>query len=273
MTDKTRTNKASTVLVFAGLDPTGGAGLQADIETLSSLQVHALPIATCLTVQDTHNVLQVQTIDTAIIQQQIETLLEDIPPNAIKLGLLPNVDITNLISDTIKAQPNIPVIFDPLLRAGGGAELTTNNTGTDKIIDTMREKIIPYSTVITPNSLEARLLTGKQALPDCARALLELGCQHVLITGEHENNPDEINNTFYSQTEKQHTFTFKRLIHQYHGSGCTLASAISAFLVKNNSAKDAVAQAQTYTDATLRKAVKLGQGQYHPNRIENRTDE
>ncbi len=276
-----KSNKAITVLVFAGLDPTGGAGIQADIETLSSLQIHALPIVTCLTVQDTHNVRQIQTIAPPIIQQQINVLLNDIQPSAIKLGLLSSIEIINIVSDTIKntlkIHPDLPVIFDPILRAGGGAELTSDNTNIEQLITAMREKIIPYSALITPNSLEARLLTGQQTLADCADALLELGCKHVLITGEHENNSDKITNTLYSKRtsgkNKQHACHWKRLPHHYHGSGCTLASALAAHLAKGISIQEAAEKAQTYTDFTLRHAIKLGQGQYHPNRTQNQNNE
>ncbi|VAW93726.1 Hydroxymethylpyrimidine phosphate kinase ThiD [hydrothermal vent metagenome] len=274
----TRSPKATSVLVFAGLDPTGSAGIQADIETLSHLQIHALPIVTCLTVQDTHNVSHVQTVDTLVVQQQIDTLLKDIQPSAIKLGLLSSIEMINIVSDILKGclqnHPNLAIIFDPILRAGGGAELASNNTDIEQLISAMREKIIPHSTVITPNSLEARLLTGQQTLADCADALLELGCKHVLISGEHENNPDEIINTLYSEgNPEQQVLCWKRLPHQYHGSGCTLASALAAYLAKNDSIQDAVKKAQTYTNTVLRHAVKLGQGQYHPNRIEEYSSE
>jgi len=260
-------NKATSILIFAGLDPTGGAGIQADIETLSSLQVHALPIVTCLTVQDTHNVSRIETIDIAIMEQQLEVLLSDIQPDAIKLGLLSSVEIVHLVAKTIKnIQADIPIIFDPILRAGGGAELISGNNNIEQIISAMQEKIIPLSTVITPNSLEARLLTSQQDLKNCAETLLKIGCKHVFITGEHENNPDEIINTLYSKN-KPHEFKWQRLAHQYHGSGCTLASALTAFLVQGNSVEEAIVKSQKYTDTALRQAVKLGQGQYHPNRL------
>ena len=262
-------NHTATVLVFAGLDPTGAAGIQADIETLASLQVHALPIVTCLTVQDTHNVSQIQTVDSQFIAQQLETLLNDIPINAIKLGLLADTKIIDVISQQLKKirqhQPGIPIIMDPILRAGGGANLTTENNTLKQIIRALREKIIPYCSMLTPNSLEAALLTGQQNLTDCAKNLLELGCEHVFITGEHENNPDTISNTLYSSSEQQH-FDWQRQPHQYHGSGCTLASAISAYLAKKETTINAVQKAQAYTDTVLRKAIKLGQGQYHPDR-------
>ena len=255
-----------TVLVFAGLDPTGGAGIQADIETLACLKVHALPIVTCLTVQDTKNAKLIESVNAQLIQRQLEALLKDIPVKTIKLGLLSSIEIIKLVSNTLKAQPSITVIFDPVLRAGGGARLTDAKTDLDSIIKAMREQIIPYTTIITPNSLEARLLTGEQNLDDCAKALLALGCKNVFITGEHENDPNQITNVLYTP-QKQLSSNWSRLPHQYHGSGCTLASAISAFLAKGSSIEDAVQQAQNFTDTALQQALKLGQHQYHPNRL------
>jgi len=255
-----------TVLVFAGLDPTGGAGIQADIETLASLKVHALPIVTCLTVQNSENVKQVQNVDVQLLQQQVDVLVKDIAVHAIKVGLLFNSENINLVSNTLKALSSIPVIFDPILKAGGGANLTDDSTDIDNIIKQMREQIIPYTTIITPNSSEARLLTGEQDLDDCAKALITLGCENVLITGEHEKDPDKIKNVLYTN-QNSLCFDWPRLPHQYHGSGCTLASAISAYLVNGESVTNAVQQAQSFTNSALQNAVKLGQHQYHPNRF------
>jgi len=255
-----------TVLVFAGLDPTGGAGIQADIETLVRLKVHALPIITCLTVQDSQNVKRVQTVDAQLLHQQVDVLVNDIAVNAVKVGLLFNSENINLVSNTLKTLPSIPVIFDPVLKAGGGANLTDASTEIDNIIKQMREQIIPYTTIITPNSLEARLLTGEQDLDDCAKALITLGCENVLITGEHEKDPDKIKNVLYTN-QNSLCFDWPRLPHQYHGSGCTLASAISAYLVNGESVINAVQQAQSFTNSALQNAVKLGQHQYHPNRF------
>ncbi len=266
---KSHSSSPTKVLVFAGLDPSGGAGISADIETLSNLKVHALPLITCLTVQDSHNVKQLNSVEPQLLKNQIETLQKDISFQAIKLGLLSSIEIINLVSDTLKAQPEIPVVFDPILRAGGGAELAKSNI--DSIVNAMCEKIIPFSTIITPNSLEARLLSGKQDLTDCAKVLIEAGCKNVLITGEHENNPQEITNSLYTLDNSgklNRTDThWPRLPHQYHGSGCTLASAISGYIVKGFCIEDAVQQAQHFTNAALQHAQLLGTGQYHPNRF------
>jgi len=267
--EQTASSSHDTVLVFAGLDPTGGAGIQADIETLASLGIHTLPIVTCLTVQDTQNVKLVQSVNVELLQNQIQSLLNDIHINSIKLGLLSNNEIISLVSETLKSNPSIPVVFDPILKAGGGANLNSADD-INSIIKLMREKIIPYSTIITPNSLEARLLTGEKNLDDCANALLALGCKNVFITGEHENNPALITNILYSPENKL-SFNWPRQPHQYHGSGCTLASAICAFIVKGSSIEEAVQLAQDFTDTALQHAIKLGQHQYHPNRLVNNT--
>lgn len=259
-----------SVLVFAGLDPTGGAGISADIETLSYLKVHPLPIVTCLTVQDTINVKRLEPVDAHLLQQQLDTLKDDIGFNVIKLGLLSSLEIIDLVYQTIKTQIKIPVVFDPILRAGGGANLMNNKA--DSIIKAMREKIIPYCSIITPNSLEARLLTNKENLDDCAKVLFDLGCENSLITGEHEHDPQQITNILYTADEIKNNISsthyhWPRLPNQYHGSGCTLASAISGYLAKGCSIKDAVQQAQDFTNSTLQNAIPLGQGQYHPNRF------
>ena len=259
---------ANTILVFAGLDPSGGAGISADIETLSNLNTHALPIVTCLTVQDTENVKRIEPVDKKLLQQQVETITQDITFQAIKIGLLSNADIIKLVAQTLLIFPNVPVIFDPILRAGGGARLT--NGDSNNILKLMREKIIPLTTLITPNSVEARMLTGKKNLNDCAEELIQLGCENVLVTGEHENDPVTVCNTLYSADDRGQLnsifYRYPRLPHKYHGSGCTLASASSVYISQNMPIAEAVQRAQDFTYNTLVHAKQLGKAQFHPDR-------
>lgn len=266
---KSHSSLQPRVLVFAGLDPTGGAGISADIETMANLKVHALPLITCLTVQNTHNVKQLNSIEPQLLKNQLATLQQDISFQAIKLGLLSSLKIIDLIAQTLQTHSDIPIVFDPILRAGGGAELTEDTI--DSIIKAMLKNIIPFTTIITPNSVEARLLTGKKKLSDCATSLLQLGCKNVLITGEHEDTPSKITNIWYTLDAADKLicseYHWPRLPHQYHGSGCTLASAISAYIVKGFTLKEAIQQAQHFTDAALQQAEALGKGQYHPNRL------
>ncbi len=261
------TDTQHNVLVFSGLDPSGGAGIQADIETLAKLQVHALPIITCLTVQDTRNVYRIQSCDAALLKQQVKTLTADIQASAIKIGLLSNEKIIKQVAETVKAMPTLPVVLDPILKAGGGANLAAN-TSTEKIISALREDLIPHTTVLTPNTEEARFLTGKNNIDDCASELLKLGCEYVLITGEHEKDPDNICNVLYSK-ESQHSFNYARLPGQFHGSGCTLASAVSAYILKYNNVFDALKAAQDFTHTSLLHAEKPGKGQRLPYRLCN----
>jgi len=259
---------ANTILVFAGLDPSGGAGISADIETLSNLNTHTLPIVTCLTVQDTKNVKRVEPVEKNLLQQQVETLTQDIAFQAIKIGLLSNADIIELVAQTLTIFPDIPVIFDPILRAGGGTRVTHGDA--NNIVKLMREKIIPHTTLITPNSLEARMLVDKKNLNDCAEELIQLGCKNVLITGEHENDPITVSNTLYSVDDRgllnSIFYRYPRLPHKYHGSGCTLASASSVYLSQNMPIAKAAQCAQDFTYNTLIHAKQLGKTQFHPDR-------
>lgn len=249
------------ILVFAGLDPTGGAGIQADIEAVASQHAHALPLVTCQTVQDTHNVDSIVATDTRLLARQLSCLEQDIPFHAIKLGLLASTDTLKFIAQLVAEYASLPVVLDPILRAGGGSAL-----GNSAYIQVLKETLIPLATLITPNSNEARQLTGKTNLDDCAEVLLKMGCRHVLITGTHEKHTQVIHR-YYSHHHPATTFSYTRLPHTYHGSGCTLASACAALLAQDIPVLEALQQAQDYTYACLQHAFKIGQGQYHPNRF------
>jgi hydroxymethylpyrimidine/phosphomethylpyrimidine kinase len=256
------------VLTFAAIDPSGGAGLQADILTLTSIGCHALPIVTALTVQDTMGVEAVQAIDADWVSDQARYILEDIPVAAFKLGLLGSVEIIAAVAEIISDYPEIPVVFDPVLASGRGDELSTEN-----MLAAMRDSIIPRSTILTPNSMEARRFAIDEDderddpnLKECAQRLLGWGCDYVLITGTHINTP-QVTNTLYSQNGVVRSDTWERLPGSYHGSGCTLASAIAASLASGLSMSEAVKEAQQYTWHTLNRAYRPGMGQYIPDRL------
>ena len=143
-----------TCMVFAGHDPVGGAGIQADIETLSSMGVHATSIVTALTVQDTTNVYEVAATETGLLIHQSRTLLDDIRPAAIKIGLIPDVATAEAVHTLLTDLPGIPVVLDPVYRAGGGHSLHTRQTR-----DALRSLLFPLATVITPNIQEAQAYT------------------------------------------------------------------------------------------------------------------
>lgn len=250
------------VLVFAGLDPTGGAGLSADIEAIVSQGCHAAPIATVLTVQNTRNVLGVRTLDPLWIIEQARALMEDMPIAAVKIGMLGSVGMVEAIHTLLRDLPHIPVVLDPVLRAGGGADMAD-----DELIDAMRSLLVPQTTILTPNSLEARrLAVGADNLHACALSLLEQGAEYVLITGTHEPT-DEVENLLFGGHRLLETYSWPRLAESYHGSGCTLASAIAGLMAQGNEPLTAIEQAQDYTWQTLEQAYRLGRGQMMPNRL------
>src|SRR5215468_2663523 len=219
------------VLTFAASDPSGGAGLQADILTLSSMGCHPLSVLTAISVQDTLGVEGLLALDSEWVADQARCLLEDMPVDAFKIGVLGSVENIAAIAEVISDYPDVPVILDPVLSSGRGDELAT-----EEMIATMRELLLPQTTILTPNSREARRLAQAEgedddelALTGAAEKLIGLGCEYVLITGTHENTPQVVN-TLYGAEGVVRTDSWERLPETYHGSGCTLAAAVAATL-------------------------------------------
>ncbi len=249
------------VLSISGHDPSGGAGIQADIETIISHQCHPASIITTLTEQDSRNVKKLIPQQAEHIINQAETLLSDFNIAAIKIGLIGHPDTAIAIKQVLRLCPGVPVVLDPVLAAGGGTELAGR-----QLIEIIIEHLLPFTTVLTPNSEEARQLTDCSELSDCGRMLQDKGAQHVLITGTHENS-EQVHNRLFMPDNLSETFTWERLPHSYHGSGCTLASAIAALLAQGLDVFTAVNEAQEYTWQALAAAYRPGQGQHHPDRL------
>jgi hydroxymethylpyrimidine/phosphomethylpyrimidine kinase len=256
------------VLCFAATDPSGGAGLQADIMTLSSMGCHPLSVVTAVTIQDSAGVEDLLALDPEWVADQARCVLEDMAVSAFKIGLLGSVEIIAAIAEVVSDYPDIPLVLDPVLASGRGDELVT-----DEMIAAMRELLIPQTTLITPNSVEARRLAldesndnDEPSLSDCAKRLLDMGCEYVLITGTHENTPQVIN-TLYTQDGILRNDSWERLPGSYHGSGCTLAAAVTATIANGLSISEAVRDAQEYTWHALKSAFRPGMGQYIPDRL------
>jgi hydroxymethylpyrimidine/phosphomethylpyrimidine kinase len=256
------------VLVFAASDPSGGAGLQADIMTLSSMGCHPLSVVTAVTIQDTTGVDDVSAIDAEWVADQARCVLEDMPVAAFKIGVLGSVETIAAIAEVVSDYPEIPLVLDPVLASGRGDELAS-----EEMVVALRELLVPQTTIITPNSLEARRLAIDDGndeddpdLAECARRLIAGGCEYVLVTGTHENTPQVVN-TLYGQDGVLRTDNWERLPGSYHGSGCTLASAIAATIANGLSIGDAVKDAQEYTWQTLKAAFRPGMGQQIPDRL------
>jgi len=250
------------VMVFSGNDPSGGAGIQADIEALISHGCHTTPVITTLTIQDTQDVIGYTPLDGGLITEQARTVLEDIPVSAFKLGLLTSTEAVEAIHAILADYPDIPVVTDPVLASGGGTLLTD-----DDVVDAVSELLLPQTTVLTPNSIEARLLAPEaDSLGACAMALLDKGAEFVLVTGTHENTPTVVN-SLYSNHRLMETFNWDRLEGEFHGSGCTLASSIAGLLAQGMEPFSAIHEAQEYTWQALSEGYRIGMGQQLPNRL------
>jgi len=256
------------VLVFAATDPSGGAGIQADILTLSSMGCHPLSVITAVTIQDTMGVEDVLPIDAEWVADQARCVLEDMPVAVFKVGLLGSIEAIAAIAEVVSDYPDIPLVLDPVLASGRGDELASED-----MISAMRELLIPQTTLITPNSLEARRLALDDSnenddpdLGECALRLLNLGCEYVLVTGAHENTAQVVN-TLYDQKGVVRTDSWQRLPGIFHGSGCTLASAIAATIANGLGVPEAVRDAQEFTWQTLKFAYRTGMGQLIPDRL------
>lgn len=256
------------VLSFAASDPTGGAGIQADILTLAGMGCHPLSVITAITVQDTAGVEDILVLDSEWIVDQARTVLQDMPVQAFKIGMLGSVEIIAAITEIISDYPDIPLILDPILASGRG-----DSFANDEIILAMREMLFSQATVITPNSIEARRIALDNEddaeildLKQCADHLLQWGCGYVLIKGTHENTPKVVN-TLYDANGVVRSDSWQRLPGSFHGSGCTLSSAIAASLAHGMSVAESVYEAQDYTWNALKAGFRPGMGQYIPDRF------
>jgi hydroxymethylpyrimidine/phosphomethylpyrimidine kinase len=255
-------------MVFAASDPSGGAGLQADIMTLSSMGCHPLSVLTALTVQDSAGVEDALAIDADWVADQARALLEDMSVSAFKIGMLGSIENIAAIAEIISDYPEIPLVLDPVLASGRGDELASED-----MIVALRELLLPQATLLTPNSLEARRLALDESdddddpgLDECARRLIGAGAEYVLITGTHEHSAQVVN-SLYGENGLIRADAWERLPGSYHGSGCTLASAIAANLANGLDIAEAVRDAQDYTWQSLANGFRPGMGQYLPDRF------
>ncbi len=240
-----------TVLVFAGLDPGGGAGLAADIAAIGALGGHALPVATALTVQDNNRVHEVHPVGAHLVVRQADALIDSFTIDAVKIGIPGSREnaaaIARLLRQLRAADPGLPVVLDPVLASGHGDAL-----GRGDAVAALGE-LLPLATVLVPNLPEARMLG---AVP----------CEHVLVTGGHGEG-DIVVNRWLRDGVEQRAWRMPRLPHTYHGSGCTLAAAIAARLALGDPVAQALEHAQDYCHQALAHAFWIGPGQRIPRRI------
>lgn len=267
------------VMTFSASDPTSGAGLQADLLTCASMGCHALTILSGITVQDTAGAESVEAVDPDLLEDQARLLLEDMQVDAFKIGLLGSVENIQVVAEILADYPDIPMVLDPVLASGRGDNLTDEDQRA-----ALCELLLPQTTILTPNSLEARQLalqiqTNQDALDaderqedeslslaQCADQIMQLGCEYVVITGTHEASIEVIN-SLYGPGGLIQQDRWQRLLASYHGSGCTLASAIAAMLACGMEMSKAVREAQEYTWQTLVHGFQPGMGQHIPDRL------
>jgi hydroxymethylpyrimidine/phosphomethylpyrimidine kinase len=257
------------VLTFAATDPSSGAGLQADILTFASIGCYPLSVVTAITVQDTLGVENVMVFDADWVNEQARTILEDVQVSAFKLGMLGSVENIAVIAEIMADYPDVPLLIDPILSSGRGDELAN-----DEMQSAMIDLLFPQATLITPNSLEARRYAfpddteevENTSLEESAQRLLAMGPEYVLITGTHERSPEVIN-TLYGEQGLVKAYNWERLPGSYHGSGCTLTSAIAACMAHGLTMEEAIQEGQEYTWQTLKGAFRPGMGQYVPDRM------
>jgi hydroxymethylpyrimidine/phosphomethylpyrimidine kinase len=265
MTDVQRPDRP-LVLCVGGHDPSGGAGILADAEAVQAARAFPLTVITALTEQDTCGLARLHPQPAEQIEAHCRRLMNDNPPSALKIGLIGGADIARMLArfiDTLAAaeQARFPVVLDTVLATGAGQSVADA-----ALLDAVREALIPRCTLVTPNLPEARALTGTDAPEDCAERLLAAGAPWVLITGTHDNT-EAVTNRLFGANGERHAWDWPRLPGEYHGSGCTLASAIAARLAHGMTLVSAVESAQAYTWTALERALRTGRCQLTPNRL------
>jgi len=251
-----------SVLTIAGFDGSGGAGIQADIKTASALGCFSTSVLTALPVQNTQGVRTIYPIPVEAVADQIEAILDDIFPDAIKIGMVHTPQLVETIVSTLGKYKKIPLVFDPVMVATSGHRLIEEDT-----IAAITEKLFPIADVITPNMDEAAILAKMkvETLEDlyaAGKEIKKLGCRSILLKGGHQET-STITSLFYDEHETFHSFeTVKFNTNNTHGSGCTLSSAIASYLAQGKTLYDAVSLGQDYVYQAIDngKDVQTGHG-------------
>lgn len=250
-----------TVLCIGGHDPSGGAGILADAEAVRASGAFALTVVTALTDQDTGGLRGIYPQPPEQVEAQCRAMMEDGQPRAIKIGLVGSSRIVRVLGSLLDGRPNLPLVLDPVLASNAGQEMVDA-----ALLNQLRNHLVRRATLVTPNLPEACTLADSEDPARCARRLLEIGARWVLVTGTHSATPNVVNR-LYAADGAERSWSWPRLPGEYHGSGCTLASAIAARLALGSPMLEAVASAQEYTWTTLDRALRTGRGQLTPNRL------
>lgn len=259
-----------SVLIIAGSDSSGGAGIQADIKTVTVLGGYAATAITALTAQNTNGVQAVHAVPVKFIAEQIKSVLTDIEIDVIKTGMLNKAEVIETVADTIKNYGNdIPIVLDPVMVAKGGAKLLDK-----KAIASLKKLLIPMAVMVTPNIPEAEALTGMEIknsddMEVAGKKIIEMGAQSVLVKGGHLQESEVVDVLITTKVLRH--FTGTRIeTKNTHGTGCTLASAIATYLAQKESFEDAVLKARDYVRRAIETApTNIGHGHGPLNHLLN----
>jgi len=260
------TKKYVTALSIAGSDPSGGAGIQADLKTFFALGVYGMSAVTALTAQNTCGVRSIFEVTPQFLAEQLDAVFEDISVGAVKVGMLHRSEIVEVVADRLHLYQAKNIVLDPVMTAKGGKSLLAVAA-----IQMLKKILIPLATVITPNIPEAEILSGrtiqsKKNIEEVAEELIHLGCKGVLLKGGHFQDANESSDYLIYQSDGR---VYKRWFNsvrintrQTHGTGCTLSSALAANLAKGLNLDAAVAAAKGFTTKAIRHGAfyRLGSG-------------
>lgn len=249
------------VLTIAGSDSGGGAGIQADLKTFAALGVFGTSAITAVTAQNTVGVRRVDVLDPGAVRAQIDAVVEDFPVAAVKTGMLANAEIIRAVAGAIDAHGLAPVVVDPVCVAGSGDPLLEPDA-----LDVLRDELVPRATVLTPNLLEAALLTGRETagetdeeLARTARELLAMGAGAVVLKGGHRRG--DADDLFVDPAGVAVLEAERIPNNASHGTGCSLASAVAAFMARGRAPREAAAEAKEFVRRGIEDAIQLGKGQ------------
>ena len=258
------------VLTIAGSDSSGGAGIQADIKTISALGSYAASVITSVTAQNTLGVQGIHPIPTDMVRQQIESVMDDLHPNAIKIGMVCNEEIALTIAECVRKYQPKWVIYDPVMVSTSGHKLMTDET-----IDTIRQELIPLATLVTPNLHEAsileapnetregKILIREDEIKKRADVLGKMYRRSILVKGGHSDGEEMCDALYDAEEDRCSLFRAPKIESKnLHGTGCTLSSAIATFLSQDHPLKEAIALAKNYVTQAIdaSKNMQIGKG-------------
>ena len=269
------TFKYPSVLTIAGSDSGGGAGIQADIKTISALGCFATSAITAITVQNTVGVTGIHSVPAEIVRDQIKAVMDDIEPDVIKIGMIHTKELAIIIAETLHQYPTVPVIFDPVMVATSGDKLIEDDT-----IAVLQKCLFPLATVVTPNIDEANFLSNLMIrnvddMKEAAHRILQTDCQAVLVKGGHLEG-ESVFDLYIDQSGKELFFTSDYIpTDNVHGTGCTLSAAIASYLAIGYAVDEAVQYAHFYIHEAIAhgKDVTTGHGNgplnhfYNPQKL------